>query len=149
MATYKELQAQLAEITRQAEEARAAEIQAVIEDIRAKVAEYGLTEKDVFGRKRVGQQGKKTGAVAPKYRDPKTGAEWSGRGRAPTWIKDVKDRSKFLIVGATDGAASDAVAASKTKAAAKKSAGTQKAPAKKAATGKKIAGKQAASEGGG
>jgi DNA-binding protein H-NS len=35
--------------------------------------------------------------VAPKYADPKTGATWTGRGRAPAWIRDVKDRSKFLI----------------------------------------------------
>lgn len=35
--------------------------------------------------------------VAPKYRDPETGAEWSGRGRAPLWIRDVEDRDQFLI----------------------------------------------------
>jgi DNA-binding protein H-NS len=169
MATYKELQAQLAEITRQAEDARAAEIQAVIEDIRAKVAEFGLTEKDVFGRRRRGQPAKNVLTAAPKYQDPKTGAEWTGHGRAPAWIKDAKDRSKFLIVGATDGAASGAVAASKAKVAAKsgvvakkaagdnstavkktaakKALGAQKTPAKKAAAAtKKIAGKKAASE---
>jgi DNA-binding protein H-NS len=32
-----------------------------------------------------------------KYRNPKTGEEWSGWARPPLWIKDVKDRSKFLI----------------------------------------------------
>jgi DNA-binding protein H-NS len=53
-----------------------------------------LTQRDIFGRKRVGQQGK-TAAVAPKYRDPKTGAEWSGRGREPAWIKGKK-RERFL-----------------------------------------------------
>jgi DNA-binding protein H-NS len=90
------MQAQLAKLTQQAEEARTAEVQAVIEDIRAKVAEYGLTEKDIFGRKRAGRQGKKTATVAPKYRDPKTGAEWSGRGRQPAWIKG-KNRERFAI----------------------------------------------------
>jgi DNA-binding protein H-NS len=96
MATYKELQAQLAEVTRKAEETRTAEIQAVLEDIRAKVAEYGLSAKDIFGRKRIVQQGRKTAALAPKYRDPKTGAEWSGRGREPAWIKGKK-RERFAI----------------------------------------------------
>ncbi|MFL9914794.1 H-NS family nucleoid-associated regulatory protein [Paraburkholderia fungorum] len=35
------------------------------------------------------------------YRDPKSGATWSGRGRgrAPAWIAGAKDRSKFLIAG--------------------------------------------------
>ncbi|MEX3983683.1 H-NS histone family protein [Paraburkholderia sp. EG287A] len=35
--------------------------------------------------------------VAPKYKDPDSGATWSGRGRAPLWIADAEDRSKFLI----------------------------------------------------
>ena len=47
MATYHELKTQLADLSRQAEEAKALEIQAVVDDIRAKVAEYGLTEKDI------------------------------------------------------------------------------------------------------
>ncbi|MFL9959945.1 H-NS histone family protein [Paraburkholderia sediminicola] len=34
---------------------------------------------------------------APKYRDPKTGATWSGHARPPAWIRDAKDRSVFLI----------------------------------------------------
>lgn len=33
----------------------------------------------------------------PKYRDPATGATWSGHARPPAWIKDAKDRSVFLI----------------------------------------------------
>jgi hypothetical protein len=35
--------------------------------------------------------------LAPKYRDPKTGATWSGHARPPAWIKDARDRSVFLI----------------------------------------------------
>ena len=31
-----------------------------------------------------------------KYRDPATGKEWSGRGKAPLWIKD-KNKDDFLI----------------------------------------------------
>jgi DNA-binding protein H-NS len=41
------------------------------------------------------------GLQPPKYRDPKTGAEWSGRGRAPAWLAVAKDRTVFLIAGAT------------------------------------------------
>jgi DNA-binding protein H-NS len=96
VATYKQLQEQLAKLTQQAEAARAAEVQSVIDDIRAKVAEYGLTEKDIFGRKRAGQHKSKTSTLTAKYRDPKTGAEWSGRGREPGWIKG-KRRERFLI----------------------------------------------------
>ncbi|WP_442873318.1 H-NS family nucleoid-associated regulatory protein [Cupriavidus sp. USMAA2-4] len=33
-----------------------------------------------------------------KYRNPKTGQTWSGRGRAPAWIG--KQRERFLITQA-------------------------------------------------
>jgi len=54
------------------------------------------------------------------YRDPKSGAAWSGRGRAPTWIAEAKDRSKFLIADGAQAAAASAGAVSKAKAAVKK-----------------------------
>ncbi|VWC19124.1 DNA-binding protein [Burkholderia arboris] len=94
MATYKELKAKMDALAEQAEAARIAELQTVIADIRVKVAEYGITEKDIFGK----QRGRVAGATSEaKYRDPKTGATWSGRGRAPAWIKDAKNRDRFLI----------------------------------------------------
>lgn len=81
--------------------------------------------------------------VAPKYADPKTGATWTGRGRAPAWIRDVKDRSKFLIAA---GAAPKAAA---TKAAGAKKTAVKRAVAKKAgaktAAVKKTAGRAATS----
>jgi len=99
--------------------------------------------------------------VAPKYADPKTGATWTGRGRAPAWIRDVKDRSKFLIeagdapkaAGAKKTAAKRGVA--KTAAVKKTTAGRtassvaakrgrkQSAPAKKAAAPRKTAARKA------
>ncbi|ARP95595.1 H-NS histone family protein [Bordetella genomosp. 13] len=40
-------------------------------------------------------------AVAPKYRHPKTGETWSGRGKAPRWLAAEEaagaDRASFLI----------------------------------------------------
>ncbi|MBB2929012.1 H-NS family nucleoid-associated regulatory protein [Paraburkholderia silvatlantica] len=39
------------------------------------------------------------GPQIPKYRDPETGATWSGRGRAPAWLAEAKDRAVFLIKG--------------------------------------------------
>lgn len=80
MATYKELKAQMAELEAKAAAARAAEFQEVLADIRAKVADYGFTEQDIFGRGR-GRPRKPAGSAAsPIYRDPKTGATWSGPG---------------------------------------------------------------------
>ncbi|WGS43413.1 H-NS histone family protein [Burkholderia sp. JSH-S8] len=94
MATYKELKAQAEALAEKAEAARLAEFQAVLDEVRAKVVEYGITEKDIFGRQR-GRSAK--ASVEAKYLDPKTGATWSGRGRAPAWIKDAKNRDRFLI----------------------------------------------------
>nr|WP_279636670.1 H-NS histone family protein [Paraburkholderia aromaticivorans] len=37
-----------------------------------------------------------TGTQEPKYRDPSSGATWSGRGRAPGWLAG-KDRTAFEI----------------------------------------------------
>ncbi|MFL9862400.1 H-NS family nucleoid-associated regulatory protein [Paraburkholderia madseniana] len=55
------------------------------------------------------------------YQDPKSGATWSGRGRAPTWLANVKDRSKFLIAGGAEATAATAAGAvSKAKTAVKK-----------------------------
>jgi DNA-binding protein H-NS len=57
----------------------------------------------------------------PKYQHPKTGATWTGHGRAPTWIANVKDRSKFLIASSADaGRAVSNGTVSKAKTAAKK-----------------------------
>lgn len=93
MSTYKELMVQKAKLEAQIEAARAQELEAVTQQVRQVMAEYGLTAEDLglALKKKT-----KRAVVAPKYRDPKTGATWSGRGRAPAWI-DGKDYAAFLI----------------------------------------------------
>ncbi|MFM0362166.1 H-NS histone family protein [Paraburkholderia sediminicola] len=49
MANYLELKAQAEALAAQAEEARLAELRTVIDEVRARVAEYGLTVEQVFG----------------------------------------------------------------------------------------------------
>ncbi|MDR8402238.1 H-NS histone family protein [Paraburkholderia sp. USG1] len=78
-------------------------------------------------------KGQPKGPQPAKYRDPKSGATWSGRGPAPAWLADAKDRSKFLIDG--DSTAVDAKPAV-TKAVAKKAPTAKKAVAKKAVSTK-------------
>ncbi|TES62187.1 H-NS histone family protein [Burkholderia cepacia] len=97
--SYSQVKAQIAELEQEAETLRQQEVEAVLADIRAKVAEYGLTEQDVFGRKRgaAAKTRRPKADAAPKYRDPKTGATWTGRGRAPAWIVEAKNRNRFLI----------------------------------------------------
>ncbi|AOJ73380.1 MULTISPECIES: H-NS histone family protein [Burkholderia] len=98
--TFSDVKAQIEALQIEADALRAAEIEAVLADVRAKVAEYGLTEQDVFGRKRT-TRAKDTSTSkpqsVPKYRDPKSGATWSGKGRAPAWIANAKRRERYLI----------------------------------------------------
>ncbi|MBP6559477.1 MAG: H-NS histone family protein [Burkholderiaceae bacterium] len=95
MASYKDLLKQRELLEQQISEARQREISDAVAQARAIVEEFGLTQQDVFpvGRARSAVKGSK---VAAKYRDPATGATWTGRGKAPRWIQD-QDRAKFEI----------------------------------------------------
>ncbi|MEM5368947.1 H-NS family nucleoid-associated regulatory protein [Paraburkholderia azotifigens] len=123
MATLESLQAKIAKLQSQAEAIAKKESTTVIAKIRDLMEKHGLTTADIEahvggGKKRgrksgvklavksvgVGKTKSATGAkgkLPPKYRDPKSGATWSGHARPPQWIAGVKDRSKFLIDGSS------------------------------------------------
>ncbi|MFL9912617.1 H-NS family nucleoid-associated regulatory protein [Paraburkholderia fungorum] len=44
-------------------------------------------------------KGQPKGPQPALYLDPKSGATWSGRGRAPEWLAGARERSRFLIDG--------------------------------------------------
>ncbi|MPW22695.1 H-NS histone family protein [Paraburkholderia sp. CNPSo 3157] len=139
MATLEKLQARIAKLQSQAEALAAKQSSGVITKIRDMMDRHDLTIADLEAhiggaRKRGRKPGVKmtvgatgtgkaksaTGAkgkLPPKYRDPKTGATWSGHARPPQWIAGAKDRTKFLIDGSS--AASNVEAVNKSKAAAK------------------------------
>ena len=160
MATLEIIQARIKKLQTQAETLLAKRAQGALDQIRELMIKHGLTTEDIERRAkarrererkvRLGVSSGKAGIASavkgkmpPKYRDPKTGATWSGHARPPAWIKDVKDRSKFLI----DAAAAAAEPAVTAKAATKKTA-AKKAVAKKAVTaksaGRKVAKKASA-----
>jgi DNA-binding protein H-NS len=107
MATLESLQAKILKLQAQAEALAEKKSSAVIEKIKNLMAEHGLTTADIDaqtgGKKRGPKPGAKaaakSSAPAAKYRYPKTGATWSGHGRAPSWIATAKDRSKFAVEG--------------------------------------------------
>ncbi|MCR4466985.1 H-NS histone family protein [Burkholderia sp. SCN-KJ] len=88
------LQAQLAELDRRIRAARRHERQAALVQVRQLVTDYALTAREVFGQGYSDRA--KLFTRGAKYRDPTTGATWSGRGRAPAWIAG-RDRAAFLI----------------------------------------------------
>jgi DNA-binding protein H-NS len=96
--SYKDLLQQRDALEKQIAEARRSETSAAVAQVRALVAEFGLTANEVFpaGRAARGAAAGSGSKVAPKYRNAATGETWTGRGKAPKWIQD-QDRSKFLI----------------------------------------------------
>ncbi|MBB5428330.1 DNA-binding protein H-NS [Paraburkholderia sp. JPY158] len=136
MATPEQIEAKMKKLKTQAEALAAKKTQAVVDQIRDIMSKHGLTTADVEAKtsakratkgQKVSVAAGKTkiadvtkAKAAPKYQHPKTGATWTGHGRAPAWIAEAKDRNKFLIAtGAEATVATTAGAVSKAKAAAK------------------------------
>lgn len=108
MATLESIQAKIAKLQAEAESLATTKSTAALEKIRGLMDKHAVTVADIeaFVGKRRGRKpgmtaAAKQGSSAAKYLEPKTGATWTGHGRAPAWIANAKDRSKFLVAGAT------------------------------------------------
>jgi DNA-binding protein H-NS len=129
MPTLEQIQAKIAKLQSQAEVIAAKQASVVLREITSLMAANSITTTDIDAflstKKPRGRPAGKTGAksalkvaakkrgrptikpagtvtkgkMPAKYLNPKTGETWSGHARPPAWIKDVKDRSKFLIDG--------------------------------------------------
>ena len=113
-----ELQNQIANLQKQADQIRSKEFQATIIDIRQKMEAFGITIKDLQGIKSkpgrtpkaaVAKAAKPAKAkkasipVAVKYRGP-NGETWTGRGLMPKWLAALvatgDTKEQYLIVAA-------------------------------------------------
>lgn len=92
MATYLELKAKAEKLLQEAEELRQKEMAEVINEIKQKMAEYGITTADLGASKKGGVK-KSAGSAPVKYRGP-NGEEWSGRGRSPQWLANAIEGGK-------------------------------------------------------
>jgi len=111
MSKYAELKAQAEKYMKQAESLLVKETKEAIAEIKRMMKLYGLTAEDIGlsagrTRKASAKSGRKAAAkkaprstakrgsrsndgrakVAPKYKDPSTGATWTGRGKQPKWL---------------------------------------------------------------
>ncbi|MGF6767902.1 DNA-binding protein H-NS [Paraburkholderia sp. GAS199] len=120
MATVSQIEKQIANLQKKADDLRRKKAASVILKIKKMMAEHGLSLTDLEEetgalRKKARHANLESGSrpakatagkskLPPKYRDPVSGATWSGHARPPAWIKDAKDRSKFLIEPASQSA---------------------------------------------
>ena len=91
-----ELIAQREALERQIQAARASDKSEAIAEVRKLMTAHGLTLADITARS-PSKAGAKTGTkVAAKYRDPASGASWSGRGLKPKWLTAALASGKSL-----------------------------------------------------
>lgn len=80
---------------------RAPKISAIVKTMR----EFDITPDEVAaaynGKRRRPGASRKAAVVEPRYRNPETGATWTGRGRRPRWVVEAEAagqlRDQFLI----------------------------------------------------
>lgn len=94
MANLSELLAQKAALEKQIAQTQHDERERAIGQVRALMAEYGLTAADLSVR--AAKKPKAGGKVAPKFRNQATGETWSGRGLQPRWLKAALAAGKKL-----------------------------------------------------
>ena len=103
MATLETIQARIKKLEAQAQALKAKSVSGVLKQIHDLMDRHDISMEDVsafVGKAARSIKAKATGkAVSAKYVDPKTGASWSGRGRAPAWIANARDRNAFLADG--------------------------------------------------
>jgi DNA-binding protein H-NS len=90
-----ELLAQQSALDRAIREARTADKAAAVARVRQLMSEHELTAADLVSKSpaKTGSTGKK---VAPKYRDPVSGATWTGRGLKPKWLQTALEAGKSV-----------------------------------------------------
>lgn len=89
------LEQDLEETIRAIEARREQELPAVIEKVREMIRDYGLTAADCgFAATATAQRSRtiRRRIVEPKYRNPYSGALWSGRGKQPVWFREALAR---------------------------------------------------------
>jgi DNA-binding protein H-NS len=120
MPTLEQIQAKMKKLQVQADALIATKAQAAVDQIRKIMLAHGLTTEDIEAKAKAKREAKMTNGIAsrvkakvasslkgstpPKYQHPKTGATWTGHGRAPAWITDTKDRKRYLIANGADAA---------------------------------------------
>lgn len=103
LARKKELEQKRLEIEREIQEIQARQKKPVLNSIVESMIEFDIDPQEVVSlfQQRTGKSGRKLGPAPAKYRHPKTGQSWTGRGKAPRWLTEEEEqgtpRDKFLV----------------------------------------------------
>jgi DNA-binding protein H-NS len=102
--TVADLDEVIAAAERQREARRESGKRELVEEFRAKAEAMGLSLAELVGgsaqasrtaaKARKPQKGAPAAPPAVKYRNPETGATWSGRGRMPKWLAFAEERGR-------------------------------------------------------
>jgi DNA-binding protein H-NS len=108
--TLQTIERRIAALQAQADKAKQRKSAQVMGDIKKLMQANDISLADLKGalngkgrKRRTGARRGRRGKVAAKYKNPKTGETWSGRGRTAGWLaaleKTGRKRSEFLIKG--------------------------------------------------
>lgn len=92
--SYEDYQKEIAELQKKAAEVRRGELQSAISQIQSLMKTFNLTISDLKHKEGKVRKADKTAPVA-KYKDPATGATWSGLGRRPAWAEKAYAENKL------------------------------------------------------
>lgn len=89
--SYQTIMTQIENLRKQADMLRIGE---VIDEMKAKIQQYGISPQDLFDDEALsGYQAEKVvhSRKKPdvKFKDPQTGATWTGRGKTPKWMQAI------------------------------------------------------------
>ncbi len=91
-----DLIAQKDALERQIREAQAVVKADAVAKVRELMEQHGLTASDLVAPTKTKGGAKPGSKVEPKYRDPSSGATWTGRGLKPRWITAALADGKTL-----------------------------------------------------
>jgi DNA-binding protein H-NS len=94
MSTLTEIQAQIADLQKQAQDIINIERKAVVEDIKAKMTAYNITVEELERKGKVVKSGPRSPSPI-KYKKSET-EYWVGRGPKPQWVKAIESAGENI-----------------------------------------------------
>lgn len=96
MSTLTEIQAQIADLQKQAQEIINIERKAVLEDIKAKMAAYSITMEELERKGKAVKSAPRSPSPI-KYKKSET-EYWVGRGPKPQWVKGIESNGENIEI---------------------------------------------------